>query len=528
MLGEHLDQALAGTVALGDQDDPPAVPDPAADVVDGRGRVTAVGLDAGRRRARGADALPASTSTLDDLAASRSRTALRRALGLGVEAERADASTTARPAASACVRTSPSERYAAAPRSIGACATAGRGRPGRLQELLAGRDQVVCPGPDPLGVADEHDRAGRQQVDQQLHVVDQHRRERLHALDRDGPRRACRASRPARGAARPARAARARTSSVSSSSRHGGAHSPAAASPASAGRRPRRTGSPRPCRPRTPPAAGAPRSAGTRRGCRRAPRTRRAARPGRPGGTPLRPAGVRRPRARPSSPALQAHRLEVGQARDLRLQHRAHRRDDDPDGPFAVVPSSPGCDQPTQHGEPPADRVGARATAARAAASPRPGSSTTASWSSRQRAAAVTSSVSRAVAVTARTVAWRCRRVPAGRPLGKGGGQERTQRAGAVRSSAAVPGCEACSSAAATDGSLATSGVRAWRALRGWSDQHGRQAACGCGRRAILRLRSRSRSRPRRTDTQPGTSDGDEGLFRGVLDPLQLVSELGR
>ncbi len=58
-------------------------------------------------------------------------------------------------------------------------------RPARPEELLAGGDQVVGPAAGPLGVEHQHIGVGRHQVDQQLHLVDQHGRERLHALDRD-------------------------------------------------------------------------------------------------------------------------------------------------------------------------------------------------------------------------------------------------------------------------------------------------------------------------------------------------------
>ena len=61
---------------------------------------------------------------------------------------------------------------------------AGGRRPGRVQELLARLDQVDGPTPDQLGIADQHDGVGGQHVDQQLHPVDQRRRQRLHAVDR--------------------------------------------------------------------------------------------------------------------------------------------------------------------------------------------------------------------------------------------------------------------------------------------------------------------------------------------------------
>ena len=64
-------------------------------------------------------------------------------------------------------------------------APAGRGRPARAEELLAGRDQVVGAAADPLGVEHQHVGLGGEQVDQQLHLVDQRRRQRLHALGGD-------------------------------------------------------------------------------------------------------------------------------------------------------------------------------------------------------------------------------------------------------------------------------------------------------------------------------------------------------
>ena len=53
------------------------------------------------------------------------------------------------------------------------------------EELLAGRDQVVRAGAGPLGVEHQHVGVGRQQVDEQLHLVDERRGQRLHALDGD-------------------------------------------------------------------------------------------------------------------------------------------------------------------------------------------------------------------------------------------------------------------------------------------------------------------------------------------------------
>ena len=181
-------------------------------------------------------------------------------------------------------------------------AAAGRGGPRRTEELLAGGDQVVRPAAHPLGVDDQHLGVGGHHVDQQLELVDEHRRQRLHPLDRDAGRDLGRSSRPAAGGPRPARR-RAGVRRRSAAAR--GTAAPRAGRPARwcAGRRPRTTGSPRPRRPRTPPGSGAARSAGRRRPGRRGPRTRRASRPGRPGCTPRPRAGVRRRRARRCRPA---------------------------------------------------------------------------------------------------------------------------------------------------------------------------------------------------------------------------------
>ena len=281
VLAEHLDHPLRRAVARRARTttrQPSA--EPPLDVGDRPVDVAAVGLGGlrgqGPGRARRRRARPG-------------RRGPRRA-GVVVEAERAD-----RPPGlvrrEACAR---GRRRASGrtrrPRSIGAVAAAGGRGPARAEELLAGGDQVVRRGCGPArGRAPARGCRPGIRSTQQLHVVDQHRGQRLHALDGDAVGDLVGAARPAAGARSPSSAARARTSSVSSSSRHGGAHSRLDRSRGCAGRRPRRSGSPRRRRPRTPPAAGAPRSAGRRRRCRRGPRTRRASRPGRPGSTPRRP-----------------------------------------------------------------------------------------------------------------------------------------------------------------------------------------------------------------------------------------------
>ncbi len=60
--------------------------------------------------------------------------------------------------------------------------------PGRFEELIGGTGEVVRPRPDPLRVTEQHVCPGRHAVQQELHVVrpvEQRRRQRLHALDRD-------------------------------------------------------------------------------------------------------------------------------------------------------------------------------------------------------------------------------------------------------------------------------------------------------------------------------------------------------
>ena len=64
----------------------------------------------------------------------------------------------------------------------------GRVGPPGLEELLAGGDEVVRPGADALGVAQDHRGAVAQGVEDALHAVDQCGRQRLHALNGDALR----------------------------------------------------------------------------------------------------------------------------------------------------------------------------------------------------------------------------------------------------------------------------------------------------------------------------------------------------
>ena len=196
-----------------------------------------------------------------------------------------------------------------------------------------------------------------QQLDQQLHPVDQGRRQRLHPVDGMALGDLVEHLDQLGMLARPARTPAARTSSVSSSSRQGEAMIVGQRSRRwSAGRRPRSSGSPRPCRRRSRSGPGAPRSAGTRRRCRRGRRTRRAARPGRPGRTPRRPGRAASSSRSKSSPtASRTGRrspspLTCG-CSTLRTGATMIRG-----GGSLVV-----AGQPAQHGQPAADGVRARA-----------------------------------------------------------------------------------------------------------------------------------------------------------------------
>ena len=218
----------------------------------------------------------------------------------------------------------------------------GRGR-GCARARGRARSTVVCVG---------------QQVDEQLHLVDEGRGERLHALDGDAGRdlvgqlEQLRVRRAELGRAaayvlgQQQLAARRRPQSLDRR-------------PGCAGRRPRRRGSPRPRRPRTPPAAGAPRSAGRRRRCRRGRRTRRASPPCRPGSTP-RPRARGRRRRGPWSRPGRARRAR-GRPGPGTCGWRIDRIGATTTASGPLVASVAGVAQPPEHGQPATDGVAARA-----------------------------------------------------------------------------------------------------------------------------------------------------------------------
>ncbi len=158
MLSEHLDHPLRRSVSLAEQHDPGAVGDPAPDVGDRPLDVAAVLL--GR-------------ADVDRPAG---------IVGVVVEAERTHAppGLALREHVLPYVADLAQRRGAEVDRGL---ATTGGGRPARAEELLGRRHQVVGSRAHPLGIEQEHVALRRQQVDQHLHLVDQHRGEGLHALD---------------------------------------------------------------------------------------------------------------------------------------------------------------------------------------------------------------------------------------------------------------------------------------------------------------------------------------------------------
>ncbi len=172
LVAEHLGEPGGRSVALGHHDHPPVGGQPLLGVGDRPGGVAPVRLD--RVHAEGQGVGVELQQPIDRGVAGR---------------ERADRPP--RQADLGGVLAHLGERAQRGGRDVdglqvdGPVATGGGGHPGGVQELLTGRHQVGGAGADPLGVADHGDRAQRQHVDQQLHVLDQDGSQRLHALDRD-------------------------------------------------------------------------------------------------------------------------------------------------------------------------------------------------------------------------------------------------------------------------------------------------------------------------------------------------------
>ena len=304
VLAEQLDHPLGGAGAGMHHGDAVALGEPAADVRHRALQVAAVGVGRPRRQRAGRYRphldVDVDADDLAELVAQRLPLAGRaRVETFVVDPERAQRPPrqVAGEGVHADVGEGPVRRGAEVDGS--GAAAGGRG-PAGAEELLARRHQVVRPGPGALGVEHQHVGVGGHQVDEQLHLVDQHGRQRLHPLDGDpggdlvgqleqrGMRLPELPGPAAYVVGQQQLAARRRPETLDLLER-------------ALVRDRERRGSPRPRRPRTPPGAGAPRSAGRRRRCRHGPRTRRASRPGRrgcrrrpPAGGPRRPAAPRR------------------------------------------------------------------------------------------------------------------------------------------------------------------------------------------------------------------------------------------
>ena len=178
LASQHLDEAFGRTVSLGDQHDAPAVADPALDVADRLRGVAAVAVDRTRvdnaRRSHAAEAVdvvalagvPASDAVGQIEAPRRERPPRHpRRRGAGPKVGEAAVGGSAEVERSRRTRG-------------GIC-------PGRLEELLAGREQVMRARSHSLRITHHEMGAGRHLVEQQDHLVDENRCQRLHALDRD-------------------------------------------------------------------------------------------------------------------------------------------------------------------------------------------------------------------------------------------------------------------------------------------------------------------------------------------------------
>jgi hypothetical protein len=186
-VAQHLDRAIRRTVALEDQGDAPTVGRPPLHVVDDPPTVAVIERDGlGRQRQRA--------------------TLVRRHVGQRVQLAFEPRSVfergrprllrhperRRRPPRHAEVRSGRAHVGQARERGRagvhGRPATAGGRGPARFQELNTGTDEVMRPRPDPFRVAQQHMRADRHAVDQQLDAVtavQQGRGQRLHALDRN-------------------------------------------------------------------------------------------------------------------------------------------------------------------------------------------------------------------------------------------------------------------------------------------------------------------------------------------------------
>ena len=177
VLAEDLVDAASQAVAVGDDDDAPAVGDPAPQLGHGRLGVAPEGLDVGGRE----------VDPLDEVVIRRVREL--RQLGVAGERRQRPPRQVGGPGVLAQLGQGPERRRPQHALEVDRDGTAGgRAHPAGLEELGTRRDEVVCPGADALGVDEDDERASRQQVEHRLHtagVLQQDRHQRLHALDGD-------------------------------------------------------------------------------------------------------------------------------------------------------------------------------------------------------------------------------------------------------------------------------------------------------------------------------------------------------
>ncbi len=180
LAAQQLGQPLGRAVSFGHEDDPPPVREPPAHVCDHARGIAAVRLSrSGFHPERGA------LTTLAREVMAEGRGAGRGVRCAGVVGGEGGDRPPGQPSGlghAPDLGNRPERRRAQVDGNLpaGRCV-----HPGRLEELLAGADELGRAGPDPLRIAGQHAAAGRHVVEQQLHPLGQHWRERLHALDGD-------------------------------------------------------------------------------------------------------------------------------------------------------------------------------------------------------------------------------------------------------------------------------------------------------------------------------------------------------
>ena len=169
VVGEDLADALGQAGALGDDQDGPAVGDPRLDGGDGRFGVAAEGRDVG-----GAE--------VDVLGL----VVVLGQLGVGAVCREAPPRHTEASGVLAQLGEGPVRSRAELGLQVDRDVLARRrGEPGRFEELPARGDHVVGPGADAFGLVEDDEGALGQHVEQGLHAVGERRAQRLHAFGGD-------------------------------------------------------------------------------------------------------------------------------------------------------------------------------------------------------------------------------------------------------------------------------------------------------------------------------------------------------